>query len=352
MSHPLATTTRDPGREARLPTQPFFTSAEQRVALARDRFFERGERPTGLVSEAVLQSWTRCLGARHDPAQSIGFDPVSRPRIHAALERNRELLLAAEAPLARLEGALAGSGCRVLLTDAAGMMVRAPSPALDRAGEPVLRCAARVGVSLDERQVGTNAPGLVVKTMTPTVVTGAEHFFFNTGALSCAAAPIRNGCGRLAGVLDLTIEGRAFGFDAAALVGLYATLIENDLLLARSRAAAVLRFQVCPSLLDGSMQALAGIDGHGRLAWSNGVAQRLLGLAAGHGVDAQPLLGATLEELLRRAGQPARPLPLPNGLTVWAQVAAAPMSASTAAPAQAPPEVTAMPDVLRGAGAG
>jgi transcriptional regulator of acetoin/glycerol metabolism len=188
--------------------------------------------------------------------------------------------------------------------------------------------------------------------MAPTVVTGGEHFFLNTGTLSCAAAPIRNGCGRLAGVLDLTIEGRGFGFDAAALVGLYATLIENELLLARSRAAAVLRFQVCPTLLDGSMQALAGIDDRGRLAWSNGVAQRLLGLAAGHGVDAQPLLGLTLGELLRHAGQPPRPLPLPNGLTVWAQVAAAPRSAAPAEPVPVSSEATAMPDAVRGAVAG
>ncbi|MFO1269912.1 MAG: helix-turn-helix domain-containing protein [Rubrivivax sp.] len=315
------------GTAGRLPAQPFFTSPEQRVALARDRYFEHGERPSGLVSETVLQSWTRCMGARRDPARSIEFDPISRRRIHATVERSRDLLRAAAAPLARLEQALAGSGCRVLLTDAAGVQVRAPAATLGE-GEPVLRCAARVGVSLDEAQVGTNAPGLVLKTMAPIVVLGAEHYFFNTGALRCAAAPIRNGRGRLAGVLDLTIEGRPFGFDAAALVGLYATLIENETLWivygpgARARdAAAVVRFQVCPSLLEGSMQALAGIDALGRVAWSNGAAQRLLGMGTSCGDAVEPLLGVALEGLLSRAGAAAMPLPLPNGLTVWAQVA-------------------------------
>jgi hypothetical protein len=55
----------------RLPAQPFFTSPEQRVALAHDRYFEHGERPSGLVSEAVLQSWTRCRSARRNPAHSV-----------------------------------------------------------------------------------------------------------------------------------------------------------------------------------------------------------------------------------------------------------------------------------------
>jgi len=304
----------------RLPAQPFFTSPEQRVALARDRYFERGERPTGLVSEAVLQSWTRCMGARRNPAHRVEFDPISRPRIQATLEQHRELLRAAHEPVAQLERALAGSGCRVLLTSATGVQVRAPSEPL-RDTEPVLRCAARVGVSLDERHIGTNAPGLVLRSMAPTLVTGAEHYFANTGVLSCAAAPIGNGRGELAGVLDLTVEGRPFGFDAAALVGLYAALIENDLMLARAGDSAVVRFQVSPGLIDGSMQALAGIDAGGQLAWCNGVARRLLGLGPGERGEVEPLFGTSLAALLRRAGGAVSPLPLPNGLTVWAQVA-------------------------------
>jgi len=314
--------TEPPAAEPHLPAQPFFTSPAQRVALARDRFFERGERPTGLVSEAVLQSWSRCVGARRNPERAVEFDPISRPRIQAVLERNRDLLRAAHEPVAQLERALAGSGCRVLLTDASGVQVRAPSEAPGR-GEPVLRSAARIGVSLDERHVGTNAPGLVLRTGAATVVTGAEHYFANTGVLSCVAAPIGNGRGGLAGVLDLTVEGRPFAFDAAALVGLHAAMIENDLMLVRARDTVVVRFQVGAGLLEGPMQALAGIDGEGRLAWCNGTARRLLGLSACHGGDIEHSFGVSLAGMLRRCGAPPAPLSLPNGLTIWVQVARA-----------------------------
>ena len=44
-----------------LPANPFYASPEQRVALARRRFFEDGVRPSGMISEAVIQSWSRCL---------------------------------------------------------------------------------------------------------------------------------------------------------------------------------------------------------------------------------------------------------------------------------------------------
>ena len=59
---------------AALPAQPFFTSPQQRAALARERFFDQGERPTGLVSEAVIQSWSRCFAARRDPGYAVSFD--------------------------------------------------------------------------------------------------------------------------------------------------------------------------------------------------------------------------------------------------------------------------------------
>lgn len=299
-----------------LPAQPFFALPGQRVALARERFFGGGQRPTGLVSEPVIQSWSRCLGARRSPHEALGFDPVTRSRLHATLSRNRPLLGAAAAELERLEAALASTGCRVLLTDADGVIVHA-TPLPPNPQEPVLRAAARVGVNLAEGCVGTNAPAVVVKTGQPVTVQGAEHYFECVRTLHCAAAPIHDGNGRLAGVLDLTQEARPFGFDAAALVGVYATAIENRLLQAAARDHLVLQFQVCPTMLGTPLQALVGLAADGRVAWLNGTAQQLLGQGSGPGGDAEALLGSPLPALLALTRSGTSPLRLPNGLTVW-----------------------------------
>jgi sigma-54 dependent transcriptional regulator, acetoin dehydrogenase operon transcriptional activator AcoR len=302
---------------AHLPAQPFFASAVQRVDLARERFFGAGQRPTGLVSEPVIQSWARCEGARRSPREAVAFDPVTRSRLHAALTRNRPLLGAAGDELARLEAALGGTGCRVLLTDAEGVVLHA-TQGTALALEPVLKSAARLGVNLAEGSVGTNAPAVVVKTGAAVTVTGAEHYFDCIRSLHCAAAPIRDGRGRLAGVLDLTIEARPFGFDAAALVGVYATAIENRLLQAGASEHLVLQFQVCNTMLGSPLQALVGVDGLGRVAWLNSTAQQLLGPGSGREGQADTLFGTTLAELLARStGDEPRPLRLPNGLTVW-----------------------------------
>lgn len=302
---------------ALLPAQPFFASPGQRVGLARERFFGGGQRPTGLVSEPVIQSWARCVGAHRSPLEAVAFDPVTRSRLHATLTRNRDLLGAAGDEIARLEAALGGTGCRVLLTDAEGVIVHATqAPALQV--EPLLKCASRLGVNLAEGAMGTNAPAVVVKTGSAVTVSGAEHYFECIQSLHCAAAPIHDGRGQLAGVLDLTVESRAFGFDAAALVGVYATAIENRLLQAGASEHLVLQFQVCNTMLGSPLQALVGVDGQGRVAWLNSTAQQLLGPGSGRESRAEALFGTTLAELLARStGSEPRPLRLPNGLTVW-----------------------------------
>jgi len=301
-----------------LPTQPFFASPGQRVGLARERFFGEGQRPTGLVSEPVIQSWTRCIGARRSPREAVAFEPVTRSRLSAALARNEHLLSAASCELQRLEAALGGTACRVLLTDAEGVIVHATQAT--NAAEPVLRHAARLGVNIAEGQVGTNAPALVVKTGAPATVLGAEHFFDCIQSLHCVAAPIRDGRGRLAGVLDLTLEARPFAFDAAALVGVYATAIENRLLQAGAGEHLVLRFQVCTTMLGSPLQALVGVDSKGSVAWMNSTAQQLLGQGSSQERDAERLFGTSLEQLLARAGyEAASAMRLPNGLSVWMQ---------------------------------
>jgi len=135
----------------------------------------------------------------------------------------------------------------------------------------------------------------------------------------CAAAPIRDIHGQLAGVLDVSSESRPFGFDAAAVVNMYATTIENRLLRAQSTEHIVVHLQTAPGLLDTPMEGLAGLDAQGRIAWVNNAAARLLGLACpSSGTPAENVFGLDLAALARiTRNERASVHRLPNGLTVW-----------------------------------
>jgi len=300
------------------PAQPFAPTHAERVDMARRHWFENGLRPTGLVNEAVIQSWMRCVRVHADQRRMITFDAVTPSRLHATLGRNRVLLEAARGELRNMEDALAGTESRVLLTDASGVVVHATHHPM-AAHQPVLACSARVGINISEQRVGTTAPGITGRTGQACAVRGGEHYFDALREMRCAAAPIRDVHGRVAAVLDVSVEGREFGFDAMAVVSTYAATIENRLLRAQAGEQILLRFQASAALLGTPLEALAGVAADGRLAWLNGAAQRLLGPQP----DGTPravlgVLGLDVFELLRLARSERLTMArLPSGLGVW-----------------------------------
>lgn len=302
------------------PRQLFAKTSAERVAFARQQFFEEGVRPSGLVGEAVIQSWMRCTRSHADRQRIVAFDAVTPSRLHATLGRNRELLEAARKELVSMESSLAGTDCRVLLTDAQGVIVHVTQHP-SAAQQPILQKTARLGVNIAESVVGTTAPGIVATTGQACTVDGAEHYFDCLREMQCAAAPIRDVHGRLAGVLDLTVESRRFGFDAASMVALFATTIENRLLLAQSQDQLVLRFQASPTLLGTPLEALAGIAPDGTVAWLNSAGARLIGGVPEAGrCGVEMLFGLDLAGMLRmRFREAAQPVRLASGLGVWLQ---------------------------------
>lgn len=302
------------------PRQLFARSRAERVALARQQFFEEGVRPSGIVGEAVIQSWMRCTRIHTDTRRVIAFEAVTPSRLHATMSRNRELLDAARQELVGMESSLAGTDCRVLLTDGQGVIVHVTQHPLT-AEQPILRQTARIGVNIAESVVGTTAPGIVASTGQACTVHGAEHYFDYLREMQCAAAPIRDVRGQLAGVLDLTVEARRFGFDAASMVALYATTIENRLMLAQSHDRLVLHFQASPALLGTPLEALAGIAPDGTVEWLNAAGARLIGGVPEAGpCDVAMLFGLDLAALLRLTRrESAQPVRLTSGLGVWLQ---------------------------------
>jgi sigma-54 dependent transcriptional regulator, acetoin dehydrogenase operon transcriptional activator AcoR len=299
---------------------PFFATQVQRVALARERYFSEGVRPSGLVPETVIQSWARCLGQHRQPSEHIAFDPVTKARIATTQMRNRQLLDAAAQDLSQLNAALAGTACRAILTSGDGVVVYA-TPSANGEGR-LMPIVSRVGVDLGESAVGTAAPGLASRTGEVCVVHGAEHFFSGISAMYCAAAPIRDARGDIAAVLDLSSEGEMFRFDAASMVSLYATGIENRLLEAQSREHVLLRFQASPTLLRTPLEGLAAVAGSGRVLWINASGASLLGCDRAPRGEAcsESLFGIHVASLLALAHEGrTQAHRVSSGLSLWMQ---------------------------------
>jgi transcriptional regulator of acetoin/glycerol metabolism len=127
-----------------------------------------------LISEAVIQSWGRCLRRQRQVNERVEFEPVSPSRAHHALQCNRELVEAWDWEVQPLRQVLRSTTCASVLTDASGVVIAAmPS---SRAHERLMRIAHRLAVNLSADAVGTTAPCVVAKSGQALTVLGGDIF--------------------------------------------------------------------------------------------------------------------------------------------------------------------------------
>lgn len=328
---------------------PFFITRQERIALARQQYFEEGILPTGVVSDAIFQSWTRCHRGHHKSQDRIEFQPVSVSRSQLALQKNRVLHEAWLSEMSALGNALGSAHCSAILTDATGVLIGA-TPA-NHMEQRIIPVAHRIGVNLSEAYVGTTAPGIVARTGKPASVWGAEHFNAAVSTMYCTAAPIRNIQGQLAGILDISSEGIPFKFDPSSVVGLYAASIENHLLIAQSSDLLIVKFQFLPVIIDTPMVGMIGFDLAGKLTWLNSVASQLLSLSAvpeerpSHTVN--EIFEAEFDQLASQVGRGIHAHQLRNGLQVFTTCVLQKQGGSTDLAQHEAPSTVSMPKVLK-----
>ena len=176
--------------------------ADHRPALAREAFFEHGQIPTGLIDEAILNSWQRCSAARKNVGEKVEFDSISRSELLELMDRNRILLEASSQPLEQLGHTVNGAGYSVLLTDSHGIALIARRSG--RSSNALINGAFRQGINLSEATIGTSAMSCAVSERRPVLVSGAEHYLHANRVFNCAAAPIVDPMGRVLGSIAIT----------------------------------------------------------------------------------------------------------------------------------------------------
>lgn len=279
-----------------------------RSAAARAAFFRDGRIPAGIVGGEVWRSWKRCQAAGQEPALSIGFDTIGRSRVAEIEEHSHDLIAAARQEVADLAAAVARAEMVVLLADATGAILHVAGD-VGRCSRR-LRLAARSGVDLGERTVGTNAVGTALVERRALSIVAREHYFESNSALTCTAAPVFDPFGALSGALDVSGDHRQARPDCAELVIAAACAIENSL-LRRLRDVVVVTISPRPELLGTPWEGVLAFDPTGQLVAGNARALAAVGIAQRSGAQFAELFGpVTLSDMLDRQRADARPLVL------------------------------------------
>jgi len=279
-----------------------------RAALERGSRFHAG----GLTPE-VAESWQRCRDLGLDPGHSprdvvIPFVDVQHKR-----EANANLRRLALAEMQLLHSQIAGSNFMIALGDRDGVVLDTISDqrfADSSEGRTIIP-----GSVWDERERGTNALGLAVKSGRPIAVYGREHYFSCHGHLSCVAAPILDAHGQIIGLIDASCSHEARQQHTHALVRMAAAQIENGLIFQERSGYFILAFHPRVEYLDTLSAGLIAVSLEGEICSLNRPGAALLaGLTTeiggsfdslfevGFGTALEGLLGGGVMRIRDRAG--------------------------------------------------
>ncbi|PCF93478.1 sigma-54-dependent Fis family transcriptional regulator [Vreelandella nigrificans] len=200
----------------------------QRLSEARKTFFQEGNLPTGLIDEAILSSWKRCIDHHKSVTERVVYESLPRSSFKELINVNRKLTEAANEPLEQLHRTVSGAGYALLLTDHIGHALNTYQASSH--SDKLIKQAFRPGVNLSEQYIGTSAMSCALTEGRPITVSGPEHYFSVNQRLNCAAAPIIAPNGQIIGSIDITREYSLAPGSALALVTHCARAIEGRLL--------------------------------------------------------------------------------------------------------------------------
>ncbi|CAM3994053.1 Acetoin catabolism regulatory protein [Pseudomonas reidholzensis] len=276
---------------------PLHESRQARLKLASE-----GELPTGMLRDEIDASWRRSLGHGLDCLQGeqVGLGIAQRFDLRALLEHNRLLIDAATPELDYLIDRQGPHGI-VILGDAQAnvLAIEGQKHVLNREGLRDLH----PGSCWSEALRGTNAIGTAVVEGRPTLINCGEHYLDRLSPFSCTSVPLRDPCGAVIGVLDVTREGvLSQPQDSLTALMLAAANIESRLFGLCHPEHLVLAFHSRPQYLTSAWQGLLALSLDGEVLAANDNACQLLQVAR------PALLGRRCSDLLgeRSAGFIAR----------------------------------------------
>ncbi len=296
---------------------------EERVAVARDRFFEQGLSCEDDVPPLILRSWERCRDVGLDHASKIAIDPAGRSRLAESRERSARLLELGSGVMEHVFDQIRASGSMVLLADTEGMIIHSLGDAgfVDRAE----RVSLQPGACWSENLRGTNGIGTAILEKQAIEVLGPEHYLDRNVFLACCASPIFDAHGQLAGVFDISGDYRSPQRHTLGLVRLSVQLLEKRLFESEFADDILIAFHARPEYIGSLQEGMIAASPDGRILGLNPAAREWLASADGPGeaVDLGDLFKVSLGVILDRckaAPSSLLKLDLRKGGQLFAQV--------------------------------
>ena len=236
----------------------------EKIRQARAQFHGGQNIPPAHIRPYILRSWQRSRAA-NVPSVELPVAMIGPREFQDVLGRHTFLVDCASRVMEELlENILPSKSC-IVLTDADGVFLHTIG---DGEGYGRGSCCLLRGVVSRESVDGTTSMGICLEEKIPVCVLGCEHYNPHFDGWSCAAAPIFDNEGELAGTLSLTLERDKFHQHTFGLVIAAAKTITEQMRLR-------LLLQEVQTVMELLGEAVLVLDAAGNLRLMNRYAKRL-----------------------------------------------------------------------------
>ncbi len=238
----------------------------------------------------IAASWERCRALGVDSERGQDSAILSPEQLSERKAACSELTRAVESIVPSLCGAVAGSRHAVALTDHEGYV-------LSTWGGTEVLGSARVtnlvpGSRWTEESVGTTAIGIALATGRAAQTAGDDHFCRVRRAWTCLAVPIRNGDGRVLGVLALLGATAKPHRHTLGMLTAFGQAVENQLRLQEAASHLSLTSKYQLAIAEHISDGVVTLDSEGHITYMNSAGARILGL------DRDATLGRHVSDLV------------------------------------------------------
>lgn len=244
------------------------------VLQARSLLESNGTVATALLDHDISESWQRCLSSGLNPHRRSESAILEVSKLHEVKQRFERCLSIARPEMEMLGEQVTGHNYLVAFGAPDGTVLDTISDT--EAAQTAVAQAIIPGSVWIEGLRGTNALGLVAELGKRVSVLGPEHYFEENSDISCIAAPVFDGAGDIAGILDVTAPSSNRELHTATLVNLAAVNVSNRLFVEDHRNDLIVLCHPRAEYLPTQSAGMLAFDADGRLTGASTVARDLL----------------------------------------------------------------------------
>ena len=237
------------------------------IDRARSYLESKGKIPSGALPSVIAESWHLSLENGLDPFEGVGDYVLNEREFSNQTSQYSKLINYSRPELETLYDQIAGSNFVIALGSPDGVVLDTLADTqfgYSSAGKAVIPASVWT-----EELRGTNALGTCLRTRKPVQVYGGEHYLRVHSDVSCISAPIFDGKGNLAGLLDASCRSTIRQQHTAALVQMSAGNIENSLIRNSHDNCVIIQFHPRQEYLTTLSAGLLVLDETFRVVAAN-----------------------------------------------------------------------------------